>query len=77
MEDSTGPAGATVSAKAATRVREDGAVEITLDLQTKETFPIQVEGLTDVQTTRDGEAVSEHAKFGPGKYRVVITGRPE
>jgi hypothetical protein len=71
------PQEVTVSGDGTTRVRDDGLAEITLDLDAKETFRLRVEGLADVQIARDGEAVAPDAKFGPGKYKVVITGRPK
>lgn len=56
---------------------QDGRKQIALDLDAKKTFLLQVKGLTDVQITRDGEAVSDQTTFGPGKYQVVITGSPK
>jgi lipid-A-disaccharide synthase-like uncharacterized protein len=71
------PQEVTIRAEGTSRAREDGSVEIALDFDVKETFRLQVEGLAEAQITRDGEAVPDRAKFGPGKYKVVITGRPK
>jgi len=59
-----------------TRVREDGRVEIAIHVNAKERLQFSVLGLDDVAITRDGESISEFdAK--PGKYRIVIVGRPK
>lgn len=71
------PREVTIRAEGTTRVRDDGRVEIALSLDAKETFRLQVESLAEVQITRDGGAVSDDAKFRPGKCEAVIIGRPE
>ncbi len=67
----------TIRCEGATRIPDDGSVEITLDFDAREAFRLRVEGLADVELTLGGVVVPDRTRFGRGKHQVVIKGNPK
>jgi len=58
-----------------TRRLEDGRVQISIDVDAKEPLRFSVRGLERVEMTRDGKPIDQSDE-NPGKYTIVIVGRP-
>jgi len=58
------------------KLLDDGAIQITLDVDAKESVRFSVQNLDNVKISRDGQPISE-ADSQSGKFQVTITGRPK
>ncbi len=64
----------TITIVGRTRLLDDGAVQITLEVDAKEPVRFLVQNLDNVKITRDGQRISETDSIS-GKHQVTIMGR--